>query len=370
MRRRFWSNVLAVAYKEARVMRHDRVLVSTVLIQPVVMCLLFGGALSNQPRNVDWLVLDRSRTTVSRRFLADLQATGYFRVPTAVGSYDDGIRRMRRAEALAFVVVPSDFARTVDAGRAEAQLLVDGSDPIAAARIGAAVGLAARAFRPDRDGGALSAPIEVRQRFRFNPTLDDSRFYLSILAAILLTNLCLSASSLGLVGERERGTYEQMLALPTTVTEIVLGKLVPYVGVSYVVLVLALLLAGVLFGYWPAGNVGTLALVALPFVVASLAVGTFVSAISRTSAQAVFISVFFIMPSFVLSGMMMPYQFMPHPVREIGGLTPARWFQIAARRIVARGGGLEDVLVPLLVLSTFVVAMLALVRWRLKPRLD
>jgi ABC-type multidrug transport system permease subunit len=79
--------------------------------------------------------------------------------------------------------------------------------------------------------------------------------------------------------------------------------------------------------------------------------------------------VFFIMPSFVLSGMMMPYQFMPHPVREIGGLTPARWFQIAARRIVERGGDLVDVLGPFVILCAFFAAMLALVRWRMKPRL-
>ena len=102
---------------------------------------------------------------------------------------------------------------------------------------------------------------------------------------------------------------------------------------------------------------------------ASLGLGVFVSAIARTSAQAVFISVFFIMPSFVLSGLMMPYEFMPHPVREIGALTPARWFQIASRQIITRGAGLADVAVPLFVLwGMFAVIVLA-VRWRMQPRL-
>lgn len=370
MSRRFWSNVLAVAWKEARVLRHDRALMSTVLVQPIVMCLLFGGALSNNPRHVDWLVLDRSGTTLSRRLVGDLQATGYFRAPGTVRSYDEGIARMTRARALAFLVVPSGFARDAAAGRGRVQLLIDGSDPIAAARVGAIVGRATRAFRIDP--GADESPrdaIDVRQRFRFNPTLDDSAFYLSVVAVILLTNLCLSASSLGLVGERESGTYEQMLALPTTAVEIVLGKLAPHVALSYFVLFFATLLAGVIFGYWPRGNVLTLCVVALPFILASLGVGVLVSAISHTSAQAVFISVFFIMPSFVLSGMMMPYQFMPHPVREIGGLMPARWFQIASRRIVERGAGFGDVLVPFAVLVAFFLVMLALVRWRMKPRL-
>jgi len=135
------------------------------------------------------------------------------------------------------------------------------------------------------------------------------------------------------------------------------------------VMAFATLLAGGIFGYWPRGSVLTLGVVALPFIVASLAIGVLVSAMARTSAQAVFISVFFILPSFVLSGMMMPYEFMPHPVREIGGLTPARWFQIAARRIVAAGGGFAEVAGPMTILCLFVVVLLALVRWRMKPRL-
>ena len=88
----------------------------------------------------------------------------------------------------------------------------------------------------------------------------------------------------------------------------------------------------------------------LPFVLASLAIGVFVSALAQTSAQAVFITVFFILPSFVLSGVMMPYQLMPDGVRQIGGLLPLRWYQIGLRRVVSRGGGLEDIVVPMLAL--------------------
>jgi ABC-2 type transport system permease protein len=366
---RFWSNVLAIAWKEAQLMRHDPALVSTILIQPVIMCLLFGGALSNEPKHVPWLVLDRSETAVSRRLVADLHATGNFEAPRRVASYDEAVTRMRRGDALALLVVPDDFARDAGTGRGNVQLLLDGSDPIAAARVGSIVATTAREFRTDgrdlRSGGLVT----VRQRFWFNATLADSSFYLSALSVILLTNLCLSASCLGLVGERESGTYEQMLALPTTSLEIVLGKLVPHVVACYFVLTFSTVLAGGIFGYWPRGSFLTLAFVALPFILASLSIGVFVSTLAHTSAQAVFISVFFIMPSFVLSGLMMPYEFMPHPVRELGGLLPSRWFQIAARRIVARGAGFGDVLVPWAILWTIFFAMLGLTRWRMKPRL-
>jgi ABC-2 type transport system permease protein len=370
--RRFVSNVLAVAYKEARVLRHDRAVISSIAAQPVVMFLLFGYAISNTPRNVPWLVIDRSNTPISRRFVADVQATGYFDPVERARSYADARDRMRRGDALALVVIPRDFAREAGDGRAIVQLLLDGSDPLTAARVGAAIAETGARFRTDDrlpSPRATDGPIDVRQRFRFNPTLQDRRFYLSVLGVILLTNLCLSASSLGLVSERESGTYEQMLALPTSPLEIVLGKLLPHVVVSYGALAFALLLPGLAFGFWPVGHFLTLCVVTLPFILACLGVGVFVSAISHTSAQAVFISVFFIMPSFVLSGLMMPYEFMPHPVREIGGLTPTRWLSIATRQIVTRGAGFADVLLPFAVLWTMFAVILVAIRWRMKPRL-
>jgi ABC-2 type transport system permease protein len=249
------------------------------------------------------------------------------------------------------------------------QLLLDGSEPLTAARLGGIVAAVAANFHVAESAPRPVAAVDLRQRFRFNPTLVDRVFYLSALTGMLLTNLCMSGSSLGLVGERESGTYEQMLALPTTPVELVLGKLVPHVAVNYFVLALTTVLAGALFGFWPRGHFLTLAVAALPFILASLSIGVFVSTIARTSAQAVFITVFLIMPSMILSGLMLPYQFMPHPIREIGMLFPLRWYQIAARRIVARGGGLVDVLVPMAVLAVLFAGLLWLVRWRMKPRL-
>jgi len=109
--------------------------------------------------------------------------------------------------------------------------------------------------------------------------------------------------------------------------------------------------------------------VTFPFVLASLSIGVFVSTVAATTAQAVFISVFFILPSFVLSGSMIPYQLMPPGIREIGFLLPLRWYQIASRRIIERGAGFADVVIPTLALAAFFCGMLVLIRWRLKPRL-
>jgi ABC-2 type transport system permease protein len=166
------------------------------------------------------------------------------------------------------------------------------------------------------------------------------------MAGFLLTNICLAGASLALVAEKEDGTYEQMLAQPATALQIILGKLLPNVGISYVALTMAMIGAGLIFDYWPQGNVLLFAAATLPFILATLAIGTFVSALARTSAQAIFIAVFFIMPSFVLSGSMLPYALMP-PVCA----RSARCFRCAGTRSCRAGSskagaGPAEIMVP------------------------
>jgi ABC-2 type transport system permease protein len=371
--RRRLSNVLAVAYREALVLRHDKGFLASVLVQPVTMLLLFGFALSYTPANVPWAVLDRSDTTASRRLIEDVRTTGYFLPPTPVYGYAQGRALLERGDALALLVIPQDFRRDIAAGRPQVQLLVDGSDPITAARVLGYVGQVAAHFDTRRVDGAeriaRTAAVDARPRFWFNSTLRDRDFFMAIMAGMLLTNLCLSISALNIVGERESGTFEQTLSLPVSTLEIVLGKLLPLVGVSYALLTVAVLGAGLMFGIWPKGSWIALGLATLPFVLASMAVGVFVSSMARTTAQAVFISVFFILPSFVLSGVMFPYELMPPAIRALGFVFPLRWYQIALRRIIARGAGLEDVLGPCGALLVIFGVLLLGIRWRLKPRL-
>ena len=376
--REFGSNVWAVAYKEAAVIRHDKAFLSVIIIQPWMMFLVFGVILSNEPADVRWAVLDQSHSAISRRLVDHIQGTGYFVPPVRETSYEQAHERLRGGKVLAVLVIPPSLARDAERGNPQVQLLLDGSDPLSAARIGGYIGRVAAALDPRIEAPASYDPeravrspgaIDVRQRFWFNPTLDDRRFFLAGLAGMLLTNLCLSVSCLALVGERESGTYEQMLALPTRPIEIVLGKLIPNVVICYGLLLFSMIMPGLIFGFWPRGSWLALFLATLPFVLGSLAIGVFVSTIVRTSAQAVFISVFFILPSFVLSGVMMPYQFMPHGIREIGGFFPLRWYQITLRRVIERGGGFAETALPVATMFGIFAALLALIRWRMKPRL-
>lgn len=380
--RRFVSNVLAIAYKEASLLRHDATLVQNVLMQPIVLLLVMGFGLRFAPQDVPWAVLDRSDTAASRQLVADIQTSGYFLPVRPLASYAEAHDLLKRAQVVAALVIPEDFRRELAVGRPNVQVLLDGTDPLTAARVAGYITQIAARFQAGTEpndrtrlgeaptsGPGRSPPIELREEFRYNATLRDMNFYLSALAGFLLTNICLAGASLGLVAERENGTYEQMLAQPATPLQIILGKLLPSVVTSYVALTIGMVGAGLIFDYWPQGNVLLFAATTLPFILATLSIGAFVSALARTSAQAVFISVFFIMPSFVLSGSMLPYALMPHGVREVGALFPLRWYQILSRRIIERGAGPAEVMVPTLVLVTLFLVILIGIRWRMKPRL-
>src|SRR5262245_42544998 len=108
------SNILAIAYKEAMILRHDKALLAMVLAQPLIMFLLFGFAVSNKPANVAWAVLDRANVTTSRRLVDEIQMTGYFLAPRAVTSYAEGRALLRREDALALLVIPADFNRDIE----------------------------------------------------------------------------------------------------------------------------------------------------------------------------------------------------------------------------------------------------------------
>lgn len=377
-------NISAIAYKEASLLRHDQTLFVSVLVLPIMMTVVMGFGLSFQPRRVSWVVFDQSDDAVSRRLIGDIAADPAFLPPRVVTSTAAGQAALEAGGTNAFLVIPHGFRRELEQGRARVQVQLDGSDPLTAARVGGYISQIAARLAAERIGAEAparrappesgtrtltTATVDLRQQFRFNPTLEDRDFYLSVLAGFVLTNLCLGFASLGLVAEKENGTYEQMLAQPTSPLEVVIGKLIPNVVAAYFGLTVSIVAAGLIFSFWPAGNVLVLYLGALPFILATLGIGVFVSALAHDSAQAVFVSVFFLMPSFVLSGSLLPYELMPHGVREIGGLLPLRWFQIIARRVIDRGAGLSQILVPMGVLLTIFLVMLAAVRWRMKPRL-
>jgi ABC-2 type transport system permease protein len=133
--------------------------------------------------------------------------------------------------------------------------------------------------------------------------------------------------------------------------------------------VLTTVAVGCAFGLWPRGSWAALLLAALPLTLASLAVGVLLSTLATNSVQAVFVGVFVMLPSFILSGAMFPHQLMPPNLRQISYVLPLHWYQVAVRRVIERGAGVADIAVPILMMWALFAGLLVLIRWRLRPRL-
>jgi len=360
--------------KEFIQMRRDRLTLGIMVGIPVVQLLMFGYAIQTDVRHIPTVVLDESRTPESRELVAAFQNTGNFRIIAQVDARPALDAAIARGDAQAGIVVPYDYPRDLARGRtATVQVIVDASDPLSSqAAIQAAAGVAqvrnlailgAAAGRP-------LPPIEARVRPRYNPGLRSPNYIVPGLVGVILTLTMVLVTAMAIVRERERGTLEQLIVTPITRTELMLGKIAPYVGVGLVQMSAVLFLGRFVFDVPLTGNVLLLYGVALIFVVASLSLGLFISTLVRTQQQAMQVSFFFVLPNILLSGFMFPRQAMPLVFQWLGALLPLTHFLKVLRGILLKGVGVHALWPEILVLVAFAVGLIGLAVRRFHKTLD
>jgi ABC-2 type transport system permease protein len=367
---RFWP----MFRKEFIQMRRDRLTLGIMIGIPVIQLLMFGFAIQTDVRHIPTVVLDESRTAESRDLVAAFQNTGNFRI---VGHVDD--RRaldaaIARGEAQAGIVLPHDFPRDLARGRtAIVQVIVDASDPLSSqAALQAAAGVAQvrNLAILAAAAGRSTLPLEVRVRPRYNPGLRSPNYIVPGLVGVILTITMVLITAMAIVRERERGTLEQLIVTPITKTELMLGKITPYVGVGLVQMTAVLVLGRFVFDVPLTGNVFLLYAVALVFVIASLSLGLFVSTLVRTQQQAMQVSFFFVLPNILLSGFMFPRQAMPLVFQWLGALLPLTHFLKVLRGILLKGVGVPALWPEMLLLIVFAVGLIGLAVRRFHKTLD
>ena len=256
--------------KEFVQMRRDRLTLGIMVGVPVIQLMLFGFAIQTDVRHIPTVVLDESRTPASRDVIAAFENTGNFRIVAHVDGRGELDAWIARSDAQAGIVVPNDFPRDLVRGTsATIQVIVDASDPLSSqAALAAAAGIAqvrslailsAAANRPD-------LPLETRVRPRYNPGLRSPNYIVPGLVGVILTITLVLVTAMAIVRERERGTLEQLIVTPITKTELMLGKIAPYVGVGLVQMAVVLLLGRFVFDVPLVGNVLLLYGVAFVFV--------------------------------------------------------------------------------------------------------
>jgi len=367
---RFWPMVR----KEFIQMRRDRLTLGIMIGIPVLQLLMFGFAIQTEVRHIPTVVLDESRTPASRDLIAAFANTGNFRIVAQVDGRPAVDRALARGDAQAAIVVPNDYARDLGRGvTATVQVIVDASDPLASqAALAAAAGVAQIRNLAILTAAArrLALPLEARVRPRYNPGLRSPNYIVPGLVGVILTLTMVLVTAMAIVRERERGTLEQLIVTPITKSELMLGKITPYVGVGLVQMSVVLLLGRFVFDVPLTGSVPLLYAIAIVFIIASLSLGLFISTLVRTQQQAMQVAFFFVLPNILLSGFMFPRAAMPEVFQWLGAVLPLTHFLKILRGILLKGVGLEAFWQEALLLVGFATGLIALAERRFRKTLD
>jgi ABC-2 type transport system permease protein len=387
--------VLAVARKELRQLVRDRLTMGFIVGIPSLQLLLFGYAINLDVRGIPTAVLDHSRSALSRQLVGELAATQTFRLTRAVDSVSEGIRLLERSEVGAVVIVPPDLDRRLQRGRgAEVSILADASNPTVASAValsgqGFGESLAARmqpfptgapsvAVRllPVRRPSFVAEPDLIRpESIRieilpfYNPERRTAVFIVPGLVGVILTMTMMLMTALAIVRERERGTFEFLIATPVRRSEVMVGKILPYLVVGHVQVALVLTLGWAIFDVPLQGSLLDLGIGALPFLAAMLAMGLVVSSLARTQFQATQMSFFFFLPSMLLSGFMFPFDAMPRPAQWIGELLPLTHFLRIVRGVLLKGAPIDALLGEVAAILAFMLAALGVAVATFRKRL-
>jgi ABC-2 type transport system permease protein len=277
-----------------------------------------------------------------------------------------------------FVVnIPQGFTRELLRGERPAILIeADATDPAATSNaIGSLRTVLTKALEHDLKGplaflAGREDPIELRVHAQYNPEAITQYNIVPGLMGVVITMTMVMITGLAITRERERGTMENLLSMPTRPFEVMVGKIIPYILVGYVQLGLILLAARVLFDVPMHGNLGLLLLVAFLFITANLAMGITFSTLAENQLQAVQLSFFFFLPSLLLSGFMFPFRGMPQWAQAVGELLPLTHFLRVVRGILLKGNGLHEIALQLWQIALFAVVALAVGIKRYRQTLD
>lgn len=371
------ARLMAMVAKEFVQMRRDRLTFAMMLGIPIMQLMLFGYAINMDPKGLPTALADYDRGAFARSFAAALQNSGYFTVTAWPRTEREAADLLARGDVQFVVTIPPDFSRDLVRGERPSLLVeADATDPAAASNaIGALATLQTSAFDHDLTGplAAMRAepgPIDLRVHRRYNPEGITQYNIVPGLMGVILTMTMVTMTALALTRERERGTMENLLAMPVRPGEVMLGKIIPYILVGYVQVALILMAARFMFGVPIIGDLWLLSVALLVYIFANLAVGFTFSALARNQMQAMQMSFFFFLPSLMLSGFMFPFRGMPDWAQTLGEIFPLTHFLRIVRGILLKGNGWAEIWPEIWPILLFLAAAMVVALRRYRQTLD
>ncbi|MBO0749898.1 MAG: ABC transporter permease [Porphyrobacter sp.] len=379
MRNSALERIVAVLVKEFTQLRRDRITYAMILVMPLVQLLLFGYAINTDPRHLPAAVVSYDHSRIANAVVAALENTTYIDIKHQPDSEAEMDRLLRRGEIELALTIPPDFTHHVLKGeRAQVLAEVDASDPVAAGGVSAAViALPAQALQHDFVGAAArppgNAPFEVVIHRLYNPEGINAYNVVPGLLAVILSMTLVMMTAMAVTREVERGTMESLLATPATAFEVMIGKLLPYIGVGLVQTVVVLTLGRLLFHIPLAQNAAgwfALSVGIVLFISSNLSLGYLISTLVRSQLQAMQVSFFYMMPSIFLSGFVFPFRGLPGWAQAIGEVIPITHFLRIVRGSLLKGQVLGDMVPELLALGAFLVVAATVTVMRSRTTLD
>ncbi len=371
------SRIAAVFIKEVVQMRRDRLTFAMMFAVPVMQLMLFGFAINTDPKMLPTAVHTQEQSPVVRSMLQALRTSGYYNLTEVLDDPRRSAELLARGQVAFVVTIPPNFSRRLLRGE-RPQLLIeaDASDPAASSNaIARASTILTNALRHDLRGPLARylpqpAPFELVVHPRYNPEGITQFNIVPGLLGVILTMTLVMITGMAMTREVERGTMENLLAMPARPAEVMVGKITPYVAIGAVQTCIVLLAADLLFGVPFVGSPWVLFVGVALFVLANLAVGFMFSTIAASQMQAMQLTFFFFLPSILLSGFMFPFRGMPGWAQAIGQVLPLTHFLRIVRGVMLKGARLGDLHAPFVALLTFTAFVCAIAMLRYRRTLD
>lgn len=368
-----FERIRAMIFKEMHQVSRDKGTLAMMFLMPVIQLLIFGYAINSDPRHLPLAVEANDNSAFTRSIVSALRNTTYFEVEEIIGSPGRGERLIEQGKVQFVITIPQDFSRDLVRGQ-RPQLLVtaDATDPSATGNAISAIGEAVSSgLRHDLIGplggrGASVAPVDLVVHRSYNPEGITSLNIVPGVLAIILSMTMVLVTSIAVTREVEQGTMENLLATPLRPFEVMVGKIVPYFIIGIVQMIVALSFAAILFHVPFNGPILLMVVATLLFIAVSLALGFTISTMASNQLQAVYMSIFYMLPSILLSGFAFPYRGMPVWAQWLSEVLPMTHFLRLVRGIMLKGWNLVLALpeMGVLVLMLIVLTVVAIRRYQ------
>lgn len=372
---RIWN----LAIKDMLQLWRDKLILLFVLLGPMSELVLVAWATSGEIEHIPTAVLDRDRSASSRALVKALENTETFDFSHYIQTEDEARALVDAGTVLVAVLIPPGFEEHLVelSTPAQVQVILDGADPSAAraARVSAEGAVAAFSHKASLQrmgpvGEAWGNVIDVDMRVWFNEELKTSNYEVPSELGFMLAGVALMLASLGIARERELGTFEQLMVTPLRSTELIIGKALPVLFLSYLNFLVMLGLVVFVFKVPMRGSWPLLLTIALFYLLIEMVWGLMISAVSKTQVQALMMAFGLIMVEVVFSGYAFPVENMPRLLQVIANFVPIKHWLLILRGILLKGAGVDVFWRELVSLAVLGFAIITFTIFFLRRRLE